>query len=66
VPGKVGLAVSGTTGQTNDWPHPSGTKGRTAQYSGYAASLDFHPSDDFYAEIGVSGENLRAPYAYSR
>jgi len=66
VPGKVDLAVSGTAGQWGGLPHPPGTKAGTARYNGYQASLDFHPSDDFYAEIGVTGENMKLPNSYWR
>ena len=66
VPGKLDLAVSGNTGQTGGWAHPAGTKAPDLRYNGYQASLDYHPTDDFEAEIGVSGENLRFPYSYAR
>jgi hypothetical protein len=66
VPGKVDLAVSGSTGQQGGFvPLIPGNKPGIAHYDTYNVGLYLHPTDDISAYIGVAGGSFKLPYPYA-
>jgi hypothetical protein len=64
VPGKLDLAVSANTGQFGGLGHPAGSKAPVVSYNGYQATLDYHPSADFDAQVSVAGTKIKGPLPY--
>ncbi len=61
VPGKLNLAVQATSGQMGGLWDGAGGKPGVLRYDAYQASLDWHPTADSEAMIGIESTNFRWP-----